>query len=159
MTFKTADLCDEFSEHLQIAEQGLRNFGGKKSFSGKIVTLKLFEDNSLVREALENDGTGQVLVVDGGASLRCALLGDILAGKAVKNNWDGIIINGCIRDSADIVLMDIGVKALATHPLKSVKKGAGESGVPVTFSGVIFRPGEFIYADEDGVIVSSKKLI
>jgi len=159
MAFKTADLCDEFSEQLQIAEPGLRDFGGKKRFSGKIVTLKLFEDNPLVRAALDKDGTGQVLVVDGGGSLRCALLGDILAGKAVKNNWDGIIINGCIRDSAEIALMDVGVKALATHPLKSVKKGEGESGIPVSFVGVKFRPGEFIYADEDGVIISSKKLI
>lgn len=158
MRFKTADLCDEYSEQLQIAEPGLRDFGGKKSFSGKIITLKLFEDNSLLREELGKDGTGQVLVVDGGASLRCALLGDILAGKGVKNNWDGIIINGCVRDSADIALMDIGVKALATHPLKSVKKGVGESGIPVTFSGVRFRPGEFLYADEDGVIVALKKL-
>ena len=159
MNFKTADLCDEFSEQLQIAEPGLRDFGGKKRFSGKIITLKLLEDNSLVRAALDNDGTGQVLVVDGGGSLRCALLGDILAGKAVKNNWDGIIISGCIRDSADIALMNIGVKAVATHPLKSVKKGAGELDVVVTFSGVIFRPGEFLYADEDGLIVSSKDLI
>lgn len=159
MTFKTADLCDEFSEQLQIAEPGLQDFGGRKKFSGKIVTLKLFEDNPLVRAALGKDGTGQVLVVDGGGSLRCALLGDILAGKAVNNNWDGIIINGCIRDSAEIGLMNIGVKALATHPLKSVKKGEGEPGIPVTFSGVKFRPGEFLYADEDGVIVSSIKLI
>lgn len=158
MKFKTADLCDEFSEQLQIAEPGLRDFGGKKSFSGKIVTLKLFEDNSLVREALENDGTGQVLVVDGGASLRCALLGDILAGKAVKNNWNGTIINGCIRDSAEIALMNIGVKALETHPLKSAKKGVGEKNITVSFAGVQFVPGMFVYTDEDGMIISHKKL-
>lgn len=158
MIFKTADFCDEFSEQIQIAQPGLRDFGGKKNFSGKIITLKVFEDNSLLREALDKDGTGKVLVVDGGGSLRCALLGDIMAGKAVKNNWDGIIINGCIRDSAEIALMNVGVKALATHPLKSVKKGVGESGVSVLFVGVKFRPGEFLYADEDGVIVSSTKL-
>ena len=158
MTFKTADLCDKYSDQLQIGEPGLKHFGGKKQFSGKITTLKLFEDNVLLRKALETDGTGKVLVVDGGGSLRCALLGDILAGMAVKNNWNGIIINGCIRDSAEIATMNLGVMALATHPLKSIKKGAGDVDIPVTFAGVQFSPGVFVYADEDGIIVSAKNL-
>ena len=159
MTFKTADLCDDFSDELQIAEPGLKSYGGKKKFFGTIATLKLFEDNSLVREAVASDGHGKVLVIDGGASLRCALLGDLLAAKAVDNQWNGIIINGCIRDSADIDEMDIGVRAIATHPLKSVKKGIGESEVPLSFSGVKFQPGEYVYVDEDGIIVSSTPLL
>lgn len=158
MTFKTADLCDEYSEELQIALPGLLDFGGHKRFDGSIVTIKLFEDNSLVRETLSINGEGQVLVVDGGASLRCALLGDLLAAKAIENYWSGIIVNGCIRDSAEISQMTLGVKALATHPLKSVKKGVGETNIPVTFSGVTFNPGDYLYADEDGIIVSEKPL-
>jgi len=159
MTFKTADLCDNFSDGLQIAEPGLKSYGARKRFFGQIVTLKLFEDNSLVREAVATDGRGKVLVVDGGASLRCALLGDLLAAKAVDNQWSGIIINGCIRDSADINEMEIGVRAIATHPLKSIKKGIGESDVPLIFSGVKFQPGEYVYVDEDGMILSSKPLL
>lgn len=157
--FKTADLCDEYSESLQIAHPGLLSYGGNKQFHGQIVTLKLFEDNSLVRELVAQDGTGKVLVVDGGSSMRCALLGDMLAEKAVKNNWNGIIINGCIRDSADIGQMDIGVLALSTHPLKSVKKGLGEADEQVRFLDVSFKPGEYVYADEDGVIISHDALV
>lgn len=159
MTFKTADLCDDFSDGLQIAEPGLKSYGARKRFFGQIVTLKLFEDNSLVRETVASDGHGKVLVVDGGASLRCALLGDLLAAKAVENQWSGIIINGCIRDSADINEMEIGVRAIATHPLKSIKKGIGESDVPLNFSGVKFLPGEYVYVDEDGIVISSNSLL
>lgn len=155
---KTADLCDAHSDHLQIAQPGLCDFGGRRAFNGVIHTVKTFEDNSLVRKALESPGEGAVLVVDGGASKRCALLGDMLAELGVKNGWSGVIINGCIRDSADIASMDIGVEALATHPLKSFKRGLGDANVPVTFLGVTFRPGEFLYADADGVIVSRERI-
>ena len=122
---------------------------------GKISTIKCFEDNSLVREAVAEPGEGRVLVVDAGGSRRCAMLGDLLAAKAVENGWAGVLMNGLIRDSADIARMDLGVKALGTHPLKSVKKGVGERDVEVRFSGVRFVPGAYLYADEDGVICSA----
>lgn len=157
--FKTADLCDDHSDDLQIAQPGLKSYGGHPQFHGQIVTLKLFEDNSLVREAVATPGKGKVLVVDGGGSMRCALLGDLLAEKAVTNQWAGIIINGCIRDSADINKMAIGVRALNTLPLKSIKKGIGDKDLPVRFLKVRFVPGDYVYADEDGVIVSAKPLL
>ena len=159
MAFKTADLCDEHSEIIQIAFPGMPSYGGKARFAGRIVTIKLFEDNSLLRDMLSNSGEGQVIVVDGGGSMRCALLGDMLASKAVNNGWSGLVINGCIRDSADIAEMNIGIRALGTHPLKSVKRGVGEMNVPVSFSNVEFMPGNYLYADEDGIIVAQEDLI
>ena len=159
MTFKTADLCDQHSDKLQICEPGLAGFGGRARFHGRISTIKCFEDNSLVREAVGEPGDGRVLVVDAGGSLRCAMLGDMLAAKAVENGWAGVIMNGLIRDSADIASMDLGVKALGTHPLKSVKKGVGERDVEVRFAGVRFVPGEFVYADEDGIVCSGDVLV
>lgn len=159
MTFKTADLCDDHSDNLQIAEALMfANFGGHARFSGEISTIKCFEDNSLVREAVGSDGQGKVLVVDAGGSLRCAMLGDMLAEKAVKNGWAGVVMYGLIRDSADIAQMELGVKAMGTCPLKSVKKGIGERDVPVCFAGVTFTPGEYLYSDEDGIVVSATAL-
>ncbi len=154
MTHQTADLYDQFADQLQVAEPIFRDFGGTKRFSGKIQTLKVFEDNSLVRQAVESSSPGSVLVVDGGGSLRCALLGDQLAQLAVKNQWAGIVINGCVRDSAVLAELPLGVKALATNPIKSVKRGEGQSNTPVRFAGVEFRPGEYLYADEDGIVTS-----
>jgi regulator of ribonuclease activity A len=119
----------------------------------------VFEDNSLVRKALETDGHGQVLVIDGGGSMRCALVGDQLAQLGVANGWAGIIVYGCIRDSKAIGTMDLGLFALGTHPLKSIKKGAGDTDIPVAFGGVSFVPGQYVYADEDGVIVSEIPLL
>ena len=159
MTFKTADLCDDHSESVQICEPGFSSFGGVARFSGKVSTIKCFEDNSRVREAVGEPGEGRVLVVDAGASLRCAMLGDMLAAKAVENGWAGVVMNGLIRDSADIAQMALGVKALGTYPLKSVKKGAGERDVPVRFAGVNFVPGAYLYADEDGMLCSQKPLL
>lgn len=158
MTTPIADLCDEFSDYLQIADPMFTDFGGKLHFAGPISTVKCFEDNSLVRAALEEPGEGRVLVVDGGASDRCALLGDNLAQLAMDNDWAGILLYGCIRDSAEISQMDIAVKALNTHPKKSFKKDTGERDVPVRFAGVSFMPGEWLYADLDGVIVSASEL-
>lgn len=158
MPIKTADLCDQYADLLQIASPGLLDFGGRREFFGAIVTLKLFEDNSLVREALSTNGEGRVLVVDGGASMRCALLGDMLAAKAVENAWRGLVINGCIRDCAAIATMPLGVRALGTHPLKSQKKGTGQVNVPLTFAQVTFSPGHFLYADTDGLVVASRPL-
>ena len=158
MSFATADLYDEFEENLQIATPMFNDYGGRKQFSGPASTVKVFEDNSLVRAALEEPGEGKVLVVEGRASLRCALLGDMLAELGVNNGWAGVIVYGCIRDSAMIAKMNIGVKALNTNPRKSVKKGAGDRDVSVTFADVTINPGDYIYADEDGVVVSVNKL-
>jgi regulator of ribonuclease activity A len=159
MSFKTADLCDEYSDSLQICEPGFSDFGGRRRFSGQISTIKCFEDNSLVREAVAEPGEGRVLVVDAGGSRRCAMLGDLLAAKAVAQGWAGILMYGLIRDSADIAQMDLGVKALGTIPLKSVKKGVGERDVVVRFAGVIFRPGSYLYADEDGIVCRETPLL
>lgn len=163
MTFKTPDLCDqheaELGRGLRVVAPMFQRYGGRIAFSGQIVTLKLFEDNSLVREVLGQPGQGKVLVVDGGGSLRCALVGDQLAILAQKNGWEGIVVYGCIRDSGDINQLDIGVRALNTHPQKSIKKGVGDKDIAVTFGGVTFNPGEYLYADEDGVLVSSQPLL
>jgi regulator of ribonuclease activity A len=163
MTFKTPDLCDEFEAELgktvRIVTPMFQRYGGRSSFSGEIVTLKVFEDNSLVREAFAANGRGKVLVIDGGGSLRCALVGDQLAILAQKNGWEGVVVYGCIRDSADINGIDIGVRALNTHPQKSIKKGVGDRDIAITFGGVTFNPGDNLYADEDGVLVSSRPLI
>ena len=162
MIFKTPDLCDAFEAELgktlRVVAPMFQRYGDRISFSGQIVTLKIFEDNSLVREAFGEDGKGKVLVIDGGGSLRCALVGDQLAILAAKNGWEGALVYGCIRDSVDINGVDMGVRALNTHPQKSIKKGAGDRNIAVTFGGVTFNPGEFLYADEDGVLVSQKPL-
>lgn len=159
MTIKTADLCDEHAERVHIADPILRRYGGRPAFGGPITTLRVFEDNVLVRSALEEPGDGRVLVVDGAASMRCALLGDQLAALAADNGWAGVVVNGCIRDSADIAAIDIGVRALATMPLKSRKLGRGERDVIVAFAGVAFAPGHHLYADEDGLLVSADALV
>ncbi len=154
----TADLCDSHSHEIHIAEPLLRSFGGKRAFSGPIETVRTLDDNSLVRAALEEQGAGRVLVVDGGGSLRCALLGDQLAALAIENGWAGVIVFGCIRDSALIANMQLGVFALNTHPLKSQKRGVGERNVPVHFAGIDFLPGHFVYADDDGILASPNAL-
>jgi len=159
MSFKTADLCDDHSDQLQIAETGFADFGGNRVFSGPVSTVKCFEDNSKVREQLSTPGAGRVLVVDAGGSRRCAMLGDILAQKGVDNGWAGVIMYGLIRDSDDISRMAIGVKALGTCPLKSEKKNIGEVDVPVSFMGITYTPGEYLYADHDGIIDSATALL
>lgn len=158
MSYNTADLCDEFSDELQIADPIFADFGGIAAFSGPIATVKTFEDNTLVRATLETPGKGRVLVVDGGGSMRCALLGDNLAQLAIDNDWAGIVINGCIRDSDVIGEMRVGVKALATHPLKSVKSNYGQTEVELTFAGITLVPGDWLYGDLDGIVVSEEKL-
>uniref|UniRef100_A0A7S4QRK3 4-hydroxy-4-methyl-2-oxoglutarate aldolase n=1 Tax=Ditylum brightwellii TaxID=49249 RepID=A0A7S4QRK3_9STRA len=149
----TADLCDDFitsPDRLSVVNPSPRfyNYGRITSFFGKIYTIRCFESNPLVRKTLSQPGNGQVLVVDGGASQRVAILGDELAKLAHDNNWAGVIINGCIRDSKAIGMMDVGVKALGTHPLKSIKNHEGEGGVIVSFSGVEFVHGHWLYSDE-----------
>ncbi|KPZ19732.1 ribonuclease E activity regulator RraA [Pseudomonas syringae group genomosp. 3] len=158
MHYITPDLCDAYPELVQVVEPMLSNFGGRDSFGGQIVTLKCFEDNSLVKEQVELDGKGKVLVVDGGGSLRCALLGDMLAEKAAKNGWEGLVIYGCVRDVDMLAQTDLGVQALASYPKRSEKRGVGQLDLPVTFGGVTFRPGEYLYADNNGVIISPSPL-
>lgn len=154
----TTDLCDAHEDQVRVAAPILRHYGGRAAFCGPVATLKIFEDNGLARQTLDTPGEGRVLVIDGGGSLRCALLGDQLAELAVKNGWAGVVVWGCIRDSAAIGGMDLGVLALATHPKKTVKRNLGEAGVPVGFAGIEFRPGEWLYADADGLIVSATRL-
>ena len=157
--FTTADLWDEHTEKLICVDPIFNHFGNKKVFSGKITTLKLFEDNSLVRKQLESDGKGKVLVIDGGASLRCALIGDQIATLAIQNNWEGVIVNGCIRDSQVINLMNIGIKALNTSPIKSIKRNIGEIDIPIKFGGVTFISDAYVYVDSDGMLISDKNLL
>ncbi|MFG0671134.1 ribonuclease E activity regulator RraA [Pseudomonas sp. xss_1] len=156
--YVTPDLCDAYPDLVQVLEPMFSNFGGRDSFGGQIVTIKCFEDNSLVREQVELDGRGKVLVVDGGGSLRRALLGDMLAEKAAKNGWEGLVIYGCVRDVDALIQTNVGVQALASHPLKTDKRGIGDLNVVVSFAGVTFRPGEYVYADNNGVLVSPSLL-
>jgi len=154
----TADLCDEHGDAVQVCEPVFQPFGGRHAFAGPVSTVRCFEDNSRVKEAVEGPGEGRVLVVDGGGSRRRALFGDKLGSAAVRNGWAGVIIYGCIRDSAELGQMNLGIRALGTMPLRSDKRGEGERDVPVRFAGVTFRPGDHVYADEDGVVVSRTAL-
>lgn len=159
MNFVTCDLCDENPDDVRVCEPMFSQFGGRECFGGEIVTAKCFEDNSRVKETLGTPGHGKVLVVDGGGSLRCALLGDMIGEDAVKNGWEGVIVYGCVRDVDALGTLDLGVQALASIPLKSNRRGEGQKDIAVTFGGVTFRPGEYVYADNNGVIVSAKKLV
>ena len=154
MSFQTTDLCDANEDKVRVVEPVFRAYGGNIVFHGQIATVKVFEDNVLVRQILSEAGNGRVLVVDGGGSLRCALVGGLIAQLAQKNRWSGIIVFGCIRDLAEVNATAIGLRALNTHPLKSMKKGAGNCNIAVTFAGVTFVPGQYVYADENGIIVS-----
>jgi regulator of ribonuclease activity A len=158
MPHATADLCDQHGEAVRVVAPLFRDFGGTDAFSGKIATVFAPEDNVLVRAALEERGEGRVLVVDGEGSTRCALLGDNLAAIARDNGWAGIVVHGCIRDAEEIGRIAIGVKALATCPRKSNKGGKGSRDQAVTFGGVTFNAGEWLYADADGIVVSPGKL-
>lgn len=158
MTFNTTNICDEFPEKVSVCEPLFASYGATRSFSGPISTVKVHEDNVLVREALEEVPAGTVLVVDGGGSKRCALLGDKLASIAASRNLSGIVINGCVRDSRELSGIEVGILALATHPLKSNKEGVGERDVPVEFGSVTWTPGHYVYADEDGVVLAAESL-
>lgn len=159
MSIVLPDLCDEYPDLVRVIEPMFGNFGGVESFGGEIVTIKCHEDNSLVAELVDEQGTGKVLVVDGGGSMRCGLLGDNLALKAVDNGWQGIVVYGCIRDVDIIGELALGVQALATHPMKSVKRGVGLRNEVLFFGGVEIVPGEYVYADNNGVLVASKALV
>ena len=158
MRLPLPDLCDAYPADVQVAEPMFNNYGGNDCFSGEIATVTCFEDNSLIATRVEEPGRGRVLVVDAGGSLRCAVLGDNLAQKALDNGWSGLIINGCIRDCVEIAATAIGVAALATHPLKSVKRNVGRVDETVAFAGLQWVPGHYVYADNNGVLVSAKAL-
>ena len=154
----TPDLCDQYPQLVRVVEPMLSNFGGREQFCGPIVTVKCFEDNSMVKQLVGTPGDGRVIVVDAGGSLRRACLGDMLAEQAAENCWAGLIIYCCIRDIDHIMATDIGVQALGLHPMKTDKKGVGELDIAVSFGGVTFNPGEYLYADNNGVIVSVEPL-
>jgi regulator of ribonuclease activity A len=157
--FSTADLCDAFPHLVQLAEPVFRDYGGVQKFAGPIETLRVHEDNSLVRAILETEGQGRVLVVDGGGSLRRAVVGGRLAALAHSNGWAGVLINGCVRDSAEIRGVRIGVRALNTAPMPSARTGTGQRGESLTFAGVTFAPRHFLYADEDGILLAGRNLL
>ncbi len=152
------DLCDAHGEAVEALAPMFVDYGGCRRFEGPATTVSCFEDNSLVRDTLETPGDGGVLVVDGGGSMRCALLGDNLGEMAVSHGWAAVLVYGCVRDSVALSGLNLGVRALNTHPRKSVKRGAGERNTAVTVAGVTIEPGNWLYADEDGVICSRQRL-
>lgn len=153
------DLCDQHGDALQVADPLFHDFGGKPLFYGQAVTLSCYEDNSLVRELVNRPGQGKVMVIDGGGSLRRALLGDQLAIKAAEQGWEGIVIFGAVRDVGTLATLALGVKALAACPVKTEKLGQGELDAVVSFAGVTIHPGDYVYADLNGVLVSATRLI
>ena len=158
MSLSLPDVCDQFSDQLHVLSPQFQSFGGRRKFSGEVVTVKCYEDNSMVKKTLSEAGNGRVLVVDGGGSLNCALLGDMIGAMAVENGWSGIIINGCVRDVEILCDLDIGVLALHAHPVKSDKRGRGQVNVSMHFANAEVRPGQYLYADENGIAVADEKL-
>ena len=156
--FNTADLCDE-NEDIQIAHPIFKSYGEREKFYGKIRTVSVLDDNSYVKKLVNEKVNGEVMVIDGKGSIKCALLGDNLARSACQNGWAGFIINGCIRDSAIINKIDIGIKAINTMPIKSEKKDAGKYGGSLKFANVVFEEGDYVYSDADGIIISKKPII
>ena len=154
----TTDLYDDFEDSCQTCSLQFRDFGARKRFHGPVRTVECFEDNVLFRQLLNEPGNGAVIVVEGQGSTARALMGDMLAARGSDNGWAGVIINGVIRDSAEIADIDLGVKALGVNPAKSAKHGVGRIDVPVTFGDVTFKPGDWVYCDEDGVLVSPREI-
>ena len=159
MKLAIAELYDANPDKVDVARSVFQTYGGVTAFHGKIVTIKVDHDFLLVKQTLQQPGEGCVLVVDGDGALDCALMGDRLGAIAVENKWSGIVVNGCIRDVEEINALDIGVKALNSCPIRPAMEGPGKSGIAVNFAGVTFRPGEFLYADLDGILVSAEALV
>lgn len=163
--FVTCDILDDHpQDDIQVMSPSLdgksfKSYGARKSFSGQVVTVKCFEDNSRVKELLATDGIGKVLVVDGGASMRCALMGDLIAESAVKNHWNGVVIYGCVRDVDAITSLDLGVHALAAIPQKSHRKGLGEVDVTLSFGSITIKSGDYIYADNNGILIAKENYL
>jgi regulator of ribonuclease activity A len=158
MSFSTCDLCDRFPDRIRVLAPILRHYGGRTRFAGPIATIKCFEDNVFIREAAVEQGHGRVMVIDGGGSLRSALVGDGIAEWARDHGWAGMIIHGCVRDTVPLAKIDFGVMAMAVNPVTPGKRGVGGRDVPVTFGDVRFVPGEYVYCDEDGVVVAAGRL-
>lgn len=154
----TADLCDDHGDAVQVLDGGFGSYGGVDAFGGPVSTIAVFEDNTLVRDALAEPGEGRVLVVAGGGSTRCALVGGNLGVMAAENGWAGIVVDGCVRDAAELRDAAVGIRARGTCPRKSVKRGAGDRDVPVTVAGVDLTPGVWLWADEDGIVVAAADL-
>jgi regulator of ribonuclease activity A len=156
-TLNTTDLCDDFILELKVASPiGFKDYGNRKSFHGQIVTIKVLENNPLIRKTLSEPGHGKVLVVDGGNSYKCALMGDNIAKLALKNGWAGVIIYGAIRDSVEIGKLNLGVKAMHLIPIKSGKEELGEKNITLHFADIDFIPDQYVYCDEDGIVVSRR---
>lgn len=160
MTFSTARLCDAYAHeaHFQIVEPLFAHYGAQASFDGRISTVKAFEDHTMIEAALHEPADGRVLVVDGGGSHRCALIDLELAKLAAANGWRGLLLYGCVRDSARLAELPIGIRALHAHPLSSHRKNLGDRDLPLTFAGVNFKKDHFLYADHDGIVVSDRML-
>lgn len=158
MEINTSDLCDQFADSIDVLEPLFVNFAGATTFSGQITTIKCFENNQLIRETLSEDGTGKVLLIDGGGSTRRALIDIELAELALDNNWEGLVVYGSVRHVSDLEELDIGIQAVASIPVAADSEGYGESGVPVNFAGVSFFDGDYIYADSTGIILSAEEL-
>jgi len=158
MNFATADLVDDYADVVRSCDVQFRQFGKRLRFHGPIRTIKCANDNQLVKQVLGTPGNGAVLVIDGGASLSSALVGDLMAALAQKNGWAGLVVHGAIRDAVALGDIDIGIKALGSNPWKSKKDGVGQVDVPVSFGSVEFAPGSWVYSDEDGILVSPRKL-
>jgi regulator of ribonuclease activity A len=160
--FATCDFCDVYkndsSGEFRVLPPVFRDFGAVKKFSGQVETVKCFEDNTLVKAAVDSAGNGKVLVVDGGGSLRRALLGGNLGAAAAKNGWAGVVIDGCVRDTAELATHAVGIRALAPMPLPTEKRKEGQSNVAVQIQGVWVHPGDWLYADEDGIVIAAKNL-
>ena len=153
--FTTPDLCDDHPDEVRVLAPILRTFGGREAFFGQAVTVRCFEDNSRVKDLVGTPGEGRVIVVDGGGSTAKALLGDIMGQAAADNGWAGLVIHGAVRDVEILRTIDLGVQAIGSIPLKTEKLGVGDVGVDVTFGGVTITPGDFVYADANGVVVSA----
>ena len=163
LPFATCDLCDvhknDASGHFKILPPVFRSFGALRKFCGPVSTLRCFEDNALLKAALDSPGAGRVMVVDGGASMRRALLGGNLGAAAAHNGWAGVVIDGCVRDSAELAVLSLGILALAAIPMPPEKRGQGERDVPVRLQGLWIQPGDWLFADEDGVVVGAAELL
>jgi regulator of ribonuclease activity A len=159
VTWTTCDLSDEYRDAARVLPPVFRDYGGRARFSGVIDTIKCHEDNALLKQALAAPGHGKVLVVDGGGSLRCALLGDVIAKIAFEAGWEGVVIFGCVRDTAAVAGFRLGVRALGAMPRRPGRRGEGQAGIPVMIAGVACAPGERLFADEDGIVILDRSVV
>lgn len=158
MEYNTSALCDIYQDQVDVVEPMFSNFGGLTSFAGQLTTVKCFEDNGIIRSILQEDGTGRVLLIDGGGSLRRALIDAEIAALAEENDWEGLVVYGCVREIDDLEEMEIGIQAIASIPVGASQNNIGEVDVPVNFGGVTFLPEDYLYADNTGVIISQEPL-